>query len=164
VLQTIELHLPNEAYILGAALNEEDGMLAVTSTEGLMYFYKYSTQIQRFRVFKIICCCNIDGCQHNIWYLPMYGSYFTAGAKNILREWKISPKKRKFDANSICTKCTNNYFPKRGSKILSEHTYETSTNFVERPFNATQLSDATFSYLQPLAEFNMHKDMIQDII
>jgi hypothetical protein len=45
VLQTIELHLPNEAYILSAAMNEQDGILAVTSTEGLMYFYKYSAQI-----------------------------------------------------------------------------------------------------------------------
>jgi hypothetical protein len=43
VLQTIELHLPNEAYILSAAMNEQDGLLAVTSTEGLIYFYKYST-------------------------------------------------------------------------------------------------------------------------
>jgi len=45
VLQTIELHLPSEAYILGAAMNEEDDILAATSTDGILYFYKYSQQI-----------------------------------------------------------------------------------------------------------------------
>ena len=43
IMQTIELMLPNEAYILGIAIDEEEGILALTSTEGLMYFYKYST-------------------------------------------------------------------------------------------------------------------------
>lgn len=45
VLQTIELHLPSEAYILGAAMNEDDDILAATSTDGILYFYKYSQQI-----------------------------------------------------------------------------------------------------------------------
>ena len=100
IMQTIELHLPNEAYILSAAINQEQGMLALTSTEGLMYFYLYSSNIQKFRVFKIICACSLGGKQHKIWYLPKHGSFFTTGSKHVLREWKIGTKKQPFDQNA----------------------------------------------------------------
>jgi len=59
LIQTIELPLPNQAYILSVAMNEEDGMIALTSTESLIYFYKFNSQISKFRLFKIICCCNL---------------------------------------------------------------------------------------------------------
>ena len=59
LIQTIELPLPNQAYILSATMNEEDGIIGLTSTEGLIYFYKYNSQISKFRLFKIICCCSL---------------------------------------------------------------------------------------------------------
>ena len=144
-------------------MNEEYGMLALTSTEGLIYFYKFSTNIQKFRVFKIVCCCGLEGSQHKIWYLPKHRIYFTTGSKHIIKEWKIEEKKRPFDPNAICMKCTNLYFPRKDGKSM-QHIYENSSNYVERPFNAENQQDSTFSYLQPHQDYYVFNDMILDCI
>jgi len=84
----------------------------------------------------------------------------------VLREWKIPKQKRKYDPKLICEACTNLYFPKRekSDRTVSEFVYETSNNFVEKPFNGETLADSTFSYILKTPDFHNFPDTILDCI
>ena len=60
IVQQIDLPIPSRsAYILSMAFNEKDSILAICSTESLVYFYRginYGSK-QDFKLFKIVCTC-----------------------------------------------------------------------------------------------------------
>lgn len=58
IKMTQKIALPVSAsniYILSAAFNEKDKILALCSTESLIYFYRVYGNQKDFRLFKIIC-------------------------------------------------------------------------------------------------------------
>ena len=60
VTQSVKLPIPNAtSYIISMAFNESDGILALCSTEGLIYFYEGYQRGGRkdFKLFKIVCTC-----------------------------------------------------------------------------------------------------------
>jgi len=92
--QTLSMPFQNNCYILSVALNEAEGMIAFSTTESLIYFYRMFGNNQDFRLFKIVCmCAGQIGCQTNIWYLEKHKTWFTSSnsdRKCQLREWKVS--------------------------------------------------------------------------
>ena len=65
VVNSVSLPIPHHStYILSMAFNEDEGVLALCSTEGLIYFYRGFQMGQRkdFKLFKIVCACENRGC------------------------------------------------------------------------------------------------------
>lgn len=77
--QKVTLPLKGSAYILSVAFNEKDKILALCSTESLIYLYRCYSNQKDFRLFKIICSHGI-GCQVNIWYLEKHDRWFSIGS------------------------------------------------------------------------------------
>ena len=50
-----------QAYILSMAFNEKDKVLALCSTDALIFFYRIIGNNKDFKLFKTICSCGISG-------------------------------------------------------------------------------------------------------
>jgi len=61
--------LAKKQFILSLAHNESEGTVALTTTQGLIFFYQNIQGRGKFyfRLFKILCACNLS-CQLRIWF------------------------------------------------------------------------------------------------
>lgn len=67
---------PGPNYILSVAFNEKEKIIALCSTEQLIYFYRLYNNQTDWKLFKIICHHG-TGAQVNMWYMEHHERWFS---------------------------------------------------------------------------------------
>lgn len=80
MVQKVHMPIAGPSYILSIAFNEKDKVIAMCSTESLIYFYRCYGNQTSWKLFKIICAHGIS-CQVSIWYMPHHDRWFSIGSQ-----------------------------------------------------------------------------------
>lgn len=134
--------LDKKHYILSIAHNEKEGTVAITTTQGLIFFYQNIAErgLYYFRLFKIVCCCPDLTCQIRIWFANEQNLWYTTGSDNLLLSWQVSKVKAHSRRTVTCEKCSK-VFVKCGVALFGDH-------FLESFVRVDKVTDGSrYSYL-----------------